>query len=44
MTRYVKCPRSEPTDENRLAGLLLLDPFAYAVSWWRRLNVRVKWG
>jgi hypothetical protein len=33
MTRYVKRPQSEPTDQDWLAALILLGPFAHAVSW-----------
>jgi hypothetical protein len=39
MTRYVKRPRTEPTDEEFLALLILLGPLAYVARWiWRRLR------
>ena len=39
MTRYVKRPRMEPTDEEFLALLILLGPLAYVARWiWRRLR------
>jgi hypothetical protein len=33
MTRYVKRPRTEPTDEEFLAPLILLGPLAYVARW-----------
>jgi hypothetical protein len=36
MSRYVKRPWREPTDEEFLALLILLGPLAYVVRWiWR---------
>ena len=38
MTRYVKRPWPEPTDEICLAALLLFGPFAFPIRWiWRCL-------
>lgn len=44
MSRYIKRPRPEPTDEDFLALLILLGPLAYALRWiWRGLQSTAPW-
>jgi len=39
MSRYVKRPRPEPTDENWIVLVVLFGPFACVARWiWRRLR------
>jgi hypothetical protein len=39
VSRYVKRPRPEPTNEDFLALVLVLGPLAFVVRWiWRRLK------
>ena len=39
MSRYIKRPWGEPTNDEFLALLILLGPFAYVVRWmWRTMR------
>ncbi len=41
MARYIKRPRPEPTDEEFLALLILIGPFAWVARWvWRSWTTR----